>query len=125
MARPGRVLVIDDDRRIVDLLVDVLTMDGYEVLSADNAGDGLMLLASTTVDVVLLDVRMPRVDGYTALRRIRQGYPDVPVIMVTGNADHQMARETLKQGAFDYIAKPIDLAHLAKTVEAAIAHGAV
>lgn len=118
----ARVLAVDDEPEILATLTEFLQLRGYEVVTAQNAGDALMILAVTPPDVVLLDIGMPRVDGLTALRHIRARYPEVAVIMVTGNADLVLARDTLKHGAFDYVAKPFDFGHLAQVVEAAVAH---
>lgn len=121
MARAARVLVVDDDAEILETLTEFLTLHGYEVTTAQNGGEALMLLAVAPADVVLLDIAMPRVDGVTALRRIRVDHPDLPIIMLSANSDIDMARRTLSQGAFDYVTKPIGFAHLAMVVEAAIA----
>lgn len=118
----ARVLAVDDEPEILATLTEFLQLRGYEVVTAQNAGDALMILAVTPPDVVLLDIGMPRVDGMTVLRQIRASYPELAVIMVTGNADLVLARDTLKHGAFDYVAKPFDFGHLAQVVEAAVAH---
>ena len=107
---------------VLDVLTDFLTLEGYEVVTAENGGDALMLLAVAPPDVVLLDIGMPGIDGVTVLRHIRASYPKMPVIMLTANADLGLARATLKGGAFDYVAKPFDYDHLAQVVEAAVAH---
>ena len=122
MPRAARVLAVDDESQILETLTEFLELRGYEVLTAQNAGDAFMILAVTPADVVLLDVAMPGIDGVTALRRIRESHPELPVIMLTANADLALARDTLKRGAFDYVAKPFDFDHLAQVVEAAVAH---
>lgn len=121
MPRFARVLAIDDDAEILDMLTELLQVDGYEVLTAQNAEDAFRLLAATPPHVVLLDVGMPCVGGMTALRHIRTLYPELPVIMVTGNLDADLARQTLKLGAFHYVAKPFEYVHLADAIEAAVA----
>src|SRR5687768_7216369 len=121
MPRAARVLAVDDNPRILDILTEFLEARGYEVATAQNGGDAMMTLATSTFDVVLLDVRMPRVDGIAALRHIRTLHPELPVIMLTGNADIELARSMLKRGAFDYVAKPVDFDHLLRVIEAAAA----
>lgn len=118
----ARILAVDDDPQVLDTLTEFLTLHGYEVTTAQNGGDALMLLAVAPADVVLLDIAMPQVDGVTALRRIRIDHPELPVVMLTASPDLDMARRTLKQGAFDYVTKPIDFTHLARVIEAAVAH---
>jgi DNA-binding NtrC family response regulator len=120
MPRAARVLCVDDEREILDTLTEFLTLHGYEVVTAQNAGDAFMLLAVAPPDVVLLDIGMPRIDGMTALRRIRDSHPGLPIIMLTANADLELARDTLKRGAFDYVAKPFDFDHLRQVIEAAV-----
>jgi DNA-binding response OmpR family regulator len=115
-----RVLAVDDDPMILELLAAVLTPKGYEVVTAQNGGDALMLLEAYAVDVVLLDVGMPGVDGMSALRRIRAVHSELPVIMLTGNVDAAVARATLQRGAFDYVTKPVDFDHLVRVLEAAV-----
>jgi DNA-binding NtrC family response regulator len=120
---PGaRVLAVDDEPEILETLTEFLELRGYEVVTAQSAGDALMILAATPPDVVLLDIGMPRVDGITVLRQIRASHPELAVIMLTANSDLALARDTLRHGAFDYVAKPFDFGHLAQVVEAAVAH---
>ena len=79
-----------------------------------------MLLSVASPDVVLLDIAMPRVDGVTVLRRIRMDHREIPVVMLTGNTDVSLARDTLKHGAFDYVTKPMDFSTLVTVIEAAV-----
>lgn len=120
MAR-GRVLAVDHEPQMLETLTKFFTACGYEVVTLENARDATTLLAVTPVDVVLLDVALPGTDGATALRRIRESHPNLPVIMVSGNPDLALARDTLECGAFDYVVKPFDFAHLAHVVAAAVA----
>jgi two-component system response regulator AtoC len=121
-AMPGaaRVLCVDDEQEILDTLTEFLTLNGYEVVTAQNVGDAFMLLAVAPPDVVLLDIGMPRIDGMSALRRIRDSHPQLPVVMLAANVDLALARDTLKRGAFDYLAKPFDFDHLRQVIEAAV-----
>jgi DNA-binding NtrC family response regulator len=89
---------------------------------ARSASAALLLVARASPDVVLLDITMAGVDGMTALRRIRARHPTLPVIMLTANDDVDVARDTLKLGAFDYVAKPFNFGHLARVIEAAMEH---
>jgi CheY-like chemotaxis protein len=103
MSPVALVLAVDDDPMILELLTAVLTPRGYQVVTAQNGGEALMLLEASPVDVVLLDVAMPGVDGMSALRRIREVHPALPVIMLTGNVDAAVGRDSLQRGAFDYV----------------------
>jgi DNA-binding NtrC family response regulator len=120
MAPVARVLAVDDDPMILELLTAALTPRGYEVVTVENGGDALMLLEASAVDVVLLDVGMPGLDGMSALRRIREVHPALPVIMLTGNVDVAVGRDSLQRGAFDYVTKPVDFDHLVRVLEAAV-----
>lgn len=121
--RTGRptVLVVDDDPDIRDVLEDFLGSRGYAVRSAEGAASALREILHAGPDVVLLDIDLPGLTGAEALPAIRALVPDTAVIMVSGTADVEVARRTLVLGAFDYVTKPIDLEHLAETLEAAVA----
>jgi DNA-binding response OmpR family regulator len=119
----GRVLVIDDDFETVDLLTAILSDCGYDVFSALNGGDGLMLADVERPDVMLLDLHMPGVPGFDVLRRVRMVRPDLPVVIVSGQTDVNLARATLDSGAVDYIAKPFDPETLIRAVAAALTNG--
>lgn len=118
----GRILVIDDDPDTVDLLTAVLSDSGYDVSAALNGSDGLMLVDVEPPDVVLLDLQMPGVPGFDVLRLVRTVRPDLPVIVVSGQADLNLTRATLNRGALDYVAKPFDPEHLLRVVAAALSN---
>ena len=116
----ARILIVDDDREIVDLLREFLERNGYAVDSAANGREGLSRIVAARPDLVLLDIRMPDMDGMRALQLAQAIDPTLAVIMVTGNADIELARETLRAGAVDYVAKPLNLEYLALAVAAAM-----
>ena len=119
----ARVLVVDDEALIVDILTDFLSAQGYEVMGAHGAADAFTMMEVSPPDVLLLDIALPLVDGMTVLRRVRALYPDLHVVMVTANADEEVARDALRRGAFDYVVKPFDFEHLARVVAAAVGQG--
>ena len=114
------VLVIDDETNIRKTLEGVLSDDGYRVLQAGDGAQGLEVLARSSVDAVLLDVWMPGLDGLETLKRIREGYPIVPIIMISGHGTIDTAVKAVKMGAFDFIEKPISLTKLLITLSRAI-----
>jgi DNA-binding response OmpR family regulator len=118
----ARILVVDDEPLVLDMLTEVFTLAGYEVLTASAAADALRLVQGVLLDVIVLDIGMPNMDGVTALQRLKALKPNVPIIMLTGNSDEQVGRTTLRWGAFDYIAKPFETAHLVGVVAAAVVH---
>ena len=117
----GRILVVDDEAPVREVLAEYFTTEGYTVESAGSGLEALTLVRGGRADLVLLDVRMPGLDGVQVLRQIRELNDNVPVIMVTANEDVGLAKETLKLGAFDYVAKPFDFDYLDRAVAAGLA----
>lgn len=117
------VLVIDDEENIRRTLHGVLSDEGYRVHGAETAEEGIQLLSRTLVDCVLLDVWLPGMDGLEALRRIRETYPLLPVIMISGHGTIDTAVKAVKSGAFDFIEKPISLDKLLINISRAIEQG--
>ncbi|MGE5753547.1 MAG: sigma-54-dependent transcriptional regulator [Deltaproteobacteria bacterium] len=110
------VLVVDDEVNIRKTLNGVLSDEGYKVLQAESAEKAVDTLSRSLVDAVLLDVWLPGMDGLDALRRIREMYPLLPVIMISGHGTIDMAVKAVKNGAFDFIEKPISLDKLLITL---------
>lgn len=106
----GFVLVVDDQEENRDMLSRRLERKGYDTLIAENGLDALALIEKEEIDIVLLDIRMPGLDGNEVLERIRAKYSptDLPVIMVTAEADSASEVKSLGLGADDYVTKPID-----------------
>ena len=121
----GTILAIDDESDVVDIVSDHFTSLGYHVVGAGHGGDGLMLAEFDRPDVVLLDITMPGISGVEVLQQLRLRWPELPVIMVTGLGDPDIAKDTLRRGAFDYIAKPFELDRLERVVAAAVSVGNV
>jgi two-component system NtrC family response regulator len=117
---PQTVLVIDDDNNMRWVIRRALAQAGYNVAMAASGEDGLELLAQEPIDLVLLDLKMPGLDGLGVLRRFRQGPADVPVILLTAYASVQTAVEAMKLGATDYLSKPFDVEALKLAVERAL-----
>jgi CheY-like chemotaxis protein len=117
----GRILVVDDEPEICRLLERFLTPKGYQTRSVGDGAEAVRAVTDQPPDLVLLDIAMPRLGGVEALTAIRAIAPDVKVVMVSGQADLEVARRALAYGAFDYVTKPIDLGYLSLSVEAALA----
>jgi len=115
-----RLLLVDDEERFLTTTRILLEKRGVEnIQTATNGADALRLLQKERIDVVVLDVKMPGMDGVEVLRRIRQEHPLVEVIMLTGHASVDSAVDGLKLGAFDYVMKPIDIPDLLAKIEEA------
>jgi len=116
----ARILVIDDNPQVVDLLGVCLRQEGYGVLGALTSDEGLKLAILSRPELVLLDIGLPGTNGIELLKRIRSLSPTTRVIMVTGNSDPVLARETLELGALAYIDKPFDFAYLKRVIAMAL-----
>jgi two-component system response regulator (stage 0 sporulation protein F) len=119
----GRLLLVDDDPGVLELLNEYLVAQGYKVELASNGEAALSAVRAARPDLVLLDIRMPGLDGVEVLRRLCRQDATLPVVMVTANEDVTLARETLSVGAFDYVARPFDFTHLEQVVVAGMLHG--
>jgi two-component system response regulator AtoC len=121
MSGGPRVLVVDDDVAILKVLCSQLTQAGIRNLEARSGEQALALLESQPVDVVLTDLRMPGMDGMALLTRIARSWPEVPVIVLTAYGSIQLAVETMKAGAADFIVKPFDRDEVLFVVRKALA----
>ncbi len=116
----AKILIVDDEVPIRRTLRDILEFEGYEV---DEAADGLECIAKVQkekYDVIITDIKMPRMDGIEALERLQILSPETPVIMVSGHGTIDTAVEAVKKGAFDFISKPPDLNRMLITVRNAL-----
>ncbi len=115
-----RILVVDDDRGHRTMLRALLAEGGYETLEAGDGDAGVGAVHTHPVDAALLDLRMPRVGGIEALEAIKAVRPDLPVVVLTAYASVDTAVAAMKKGAFDYLAKPVDVADLYRVLDKAL-----
>ena len=108
--RPARILVVEDNPMNMELVVDLLKLQGYEVLSAQTGQDALEILDSEQFDLVLMDVQLPGMDGLTVTRKLKENpnTRDIPVVALTAHAMKGDEERMLNHGCAGYIAKPID-----------------
>ncbi len=111
------ILIVDDEESVRKSLADVMRDEGYEVVTAASGRECIDLLNEVQPSLALLDIAMPEMDGIETLRRFREIRPDVPVIMVTGHGTIETAVKTTKMGAYDFMVKPPELAHLTLVVK--------
>lgn len=114
------VLIIDDEKGMRWALEKALQSEGYEVITVDNGYDGISVLGNAKVSLVLLDYKMPDIDGLETLLQIKQNHPNIPVIFMTAFSSMPTALEAIKRGAVGYITKPFQLVDLKSAVKRAI-----
>jgi two-component system nitrogen regulation response regulator NtrX len=110
------ILIVDDEESVRKSLADVMRDEGYEVVMAASGKEGVELLKESQPALALLDIAMPEMDGIETLRMFRDMRPDMPVIMITGHGTIETAVKTTKMGAYDFMVKPPELAHLTLVV---------
>lgn len=111
------ILIIDDNEDLVSILTQELSQEGYSVLTAGNGIDGLSLLDQSIVDLVILDIKLPEMDGFEVLKIIKKKFPAVRVVMITAHSDVYHAMESRKNGADDFIGKPYDFEEVLTVIE--------
>lgn len=116
----ARILIVDDDSSIRRTLREILEFESYTVDESTDGLDCLVKLKNQSYDVVILDIKMPRMDGMEAIERIQSLHADTPVVMISGHANIDTAVEAVKKGAFDFIQKPPDLNRLLITIRNAM-----
>lgn len=107
-----RLMLVDDEDEFLDTLIKRLTKRSLAAFAARSGEEALDMLSRNPVDVVILDVRMPGMDGIETLREIKRRHPLIEVIMLTGHANVEVAVEGMQLGAFDYLMKPMDIDEL-------------
>jgi len=116
------VLIIEDEPSVCESYIDMLDVIGFTADTAANGKEGLKRLAQKNYHIVITDLNMPVMDGQETLKRIKQKYPDVEVIVITGFATIETAIKAMKEGAFDYITKPVSLEHVKIVMNRCVQH---
>ena len=111
------VLLVDDEKDFLEVLTKRLRKRKLKLVAADSGEEAIRTIQSTQVDVVVLDMRMPQMDGLQTLREIKRINPVVEVIMLTGHANVETAVKGMELGAFDYLMKPVDIDELLYKVQ--------
>ncbi|MCK4605853.1 MAG: response regulator [candidate division Zixibacteria bacterium] len=121
MMETPSILVVDDELLIRDLLYDFFNGQGWQITVAENGEKALEVLREKKVDLVLTDLRMPEMDGMALTSRVRESYPDMPVVIMTGYPSVESAVAALRSKVADYVTKPFNINELYKTVESHLA----
>ena len=114
------ILIIDDEKAIRKTLGEILSFEGYKIDEASDGEEGLKKFKDRNYDVVLCDIKMPKIDGIEFLQKAGESNPDIPIIMISGHGNIETAVEAVKTGAYDYISKPPDLNRLLITIRNAM-----
>ena len=116
----ARILIVEDEKTARQALSSLLSDEGYEVLAAADGATAQTIALQQEPDLILLDIRLPDIDGLTVLEKLRQGYCNAAVIVMTAYATSSNAIKATQNGAFDYITKPINDEHLALLIRRAL-----
>ena len=108
----GSILVVDNDPIIRDFLYEALDVKGYTVMLAHNGYEALEVLKQNQIAMIITDMRMPRMNGLVLLKKIKELFPNVPVVVITGHETVNGAVETMKFGASDYLPNPITMTRI-------------
>lgn len=111
-----KVLLVDDEVEFSSALAERLQLRNYDVKTANNALEALGLIHNFLPDVVILDLKIPGMDGIDTLKTIKKFDPTIEVIMLSGHGDIQSVEEGMKSGAFEYIMKPVDIGELTSKI---------
>ncbi len=117
-----QILIVDDEKNIRSGLSKALSLEGYDTLTAEDGQEGWDLVNSSDVDLIISDLRMPRLSGEELLKRVSSAYPTLPVIILTGHGTVESAVQAMQNGAFDFVTKPINLDRLVLLVKRALAN---
>ena len=116
----SNILIVDDEKAIRKTLGEILSYEGYKLEEAGDGEEALKRFKEKAYDVVLCDIKMPKMDGIEFLEKAREANPDIPIIMISGHGTIETAVEAVKKGAYDYISKPPDLNRLLITIRNAM-----
>jgi len=116
---PAKVLIVDDEKDFLDIMAERMDARGMEVSTATSAENALKMVLKEPYDAVIMDLMMPEMDGFKALKLFKETRPDVPIILLTANVPEKKCIEAIKLGAMDVIEKPADLNLLTQKIKEA------
>ena len=115
----AKVLLVDDEKDFLDIMTERMVVRGIKVSTATSAEEALKMVQKESFDAVIMDLMMPEMDGFKALKLFKMTRPELPIILLTGNVPEEKCIEAVKLGAMDVIEKPADLNLLTQKIEAA------
>ena len=116
---PTKVLIVDDEKDFLDIMAERMGARGVQVSTTTSAENALKMVLKETYDVVIMDLMMPEMDGFKALKLFKETRPDLPIILLTANVPEEKCIEAIKLGAMDVIEKPADLNLLTQKIKEA------
>jgi len=119
-SKKGKILIVDDDPAVSNFLERFLTKKSYQVSTAKNGAEAIEITKKESPQLILLDIRLPEINGIEVLKEIKKINPAIGVIMITAVQEEEIAQEAMKLGADDYICKPFDLEYLENSILAKI-----
>lgn len=120
MGRRTTILVVDDEENILSLMAETLRLVGFEALTSNRGAEALARIRNEQIDLVLLDINMPVMDGYEVMERLRQIKPQLPVILLSARQEKQEVIEGLRKGADDYVSKPFSVEEVVMRINAVL-----
>ena len=114
---PAKVLIVDDEKDFLDIMAERMGARGVEVSTTTSAENALKMVRKETYDVVIMDLMMPEMDGFKALKLFKETRPDLPIILLTANVPEEKCIEAIKLGAMNVIEKPADLNLLTQKIK--------
>jgi len=115
-----KILIIDDEKSIRNTLKEILSYEGFDVTEAQDGSEGLKFAEKEKFDIILSDIKMPKMDGIEVLEKLQEIAPETPVVIISGHGNIDTAVEAIRKGAFDYISKPLDLNRMLVTIRNAL-----
>ncbi|HNY64346.1 MAG TPA: response regulator [Deltaproteobacteria bacterium] len=122
MTESKKILIVDDSDELTHVISDFLSMFGYHVHTARDGVDALKFMESETMDVVISDIHMPRMDGYTLMTEIKTRYPETPIVLITGFSVSEAKKLAFEKGADAFVAKPFHLKDLKGVIDSIFSH---
>ena len=122
MSSAKRVLIVDDSQDLTHVVAEFLSMYGYQVRTARDGYDALECMSAEPVQVVVSDIHMPRMDGFTLMGEIKAKYPEIPIVLITGFSVREAQKMAFERGADAFVAKPFKLRDLKNVIES-VSHG--
>ena len=114
---PAKVLIVDDEKDFLDIMAERMGARGVQVSTTTSAENALKMVLKETYDVVIMDLMMPEMDGFKALKLFKETRPDLPIILLTANVPEEKCIEAIQLGAMDVIEKPADLNLLTQKIK--------